>query len=254
MTGQHIAACVVGSILAHLLAIRGLQAIPKRPQLEPRPRPAIEIVTVAPVPPPEPELARPLEPIPAPAPPPPKVTPPPAPARPRIRATPAATPTTTEPAQAPAEPNAKGDATAKPVFGATMESSSQGGVPAKQGNTQTPQPAGSATGPVKPLAGGGGVAAAAEVTKMPLPQGRCAGAYTEAARTAAIEGVVVLDLVVDETGRTRDLVVVDGLSHGLTEAATAALRGCRFSPGERDGKPVAVRIRGFKIRFVLEGS
>jgi len=25
-----------------------------------------------------------------------------------------------------------------------------------------------------------------------------------------------------------------------------------FSPGEKDGKPVAVRLRGFKITFVLE--
>jgi hypothetical protein len=41
------------------------------------------------------------------------------------------------------------------------------------------------------------------------------------------------------------------LPNGLTEAAVAALRGCHFSPGEKDGKPVAVRVRGFKIRFVL---
>ena len=35
------------------------------------------------------------------------------------------------------------------------------------------------------------------------------------------------------------------------EAAVAALRACSFSPGERAGQPVAVRVRGFKIRFVL---
>jgi len=84
-----------------------------------------------------------------------------------------------------------------------------------------------------------------------LPQGRCAGKYTEAARAAGIEGVVVLDVIVDETGRTRDITVVEGLDHGLTEAAIAALRACRFSPGERAGQPVAVRVRGFKIRFLL---
>ena len=39
---------------------------------------------------------------------------------------------------------------------------------------------------------------------------------------------------------------------GLTEAAVAALQACRFSPGEKDGKPVPVRVRGFKIRFVLQ--
>jgi len=87
---------------------------------------------------------------------------------------------------------------------------------------------------------------------MPLPQGRCAGKYTEAARAAAIEGTVVLDLVVDETGRAREIVLVEGLTHGLTEAAIAALRGCRFTPGERSGTPVPVRVRGFKIRFLLQ--
>jgi TonB family protein len=87
---------------------------------------------------------------------------------------------------------------------------------------------------------------------MPLPRGRCAGQYTDEARSAAIEGVVVLDLVVDDRGRARDVSVVAGLPHGLTEAAVAALASCTFTPGERDGQPVAVRIRGFKIRFVLD--
>jgi TonB family protein len=87
---------------------------------------------------------------------------------------------------------------------------------------------------------------------MPLPQGRCAGKYTEAARTAGIEGVVVLDLIVDETGRAREITVVEGLDHGLTQAAIEALSACRFTPGERGGQRVPVRVRGFKIRFVLQ--
>jgi TonB family protein len=87
---------------------------------------------------------------------------------------------------------------------------------------------------------------------MPLPRGRCSGTYTEAAREAGIEGAVVLDLVVDEHGRARDITVVEGLPHGLTEAAIAALRACQFDPGERSGAAVPVRVRGFKIRFLLE--
>jgi TonB family protein len=86
---------------------------------------------------------------------------------------------------------------------------------------------------------------------MPLPQGRCSGKYTEAARAAAIEGTVVLDCVVDENGRARDIKVVSGLEHGLTEAAITALKECRFSPGEKGDEKVAVRVRAFKIRFVM---
>ena len=91
-----------------------------------------------------------------------------------------------------------------------------------------------------------------EVTVMPLPQGRCAGKYTEEAKQAALEGTVVLDLVVGADGRTRDIRVMSGLAHGLTQAAIEALRTCRFTPGEKDGAPVAVRVRGFRIRFVMQ--
>lgn len=95
---------------------------------------------------------------------------------------------------------------------------------------------------------------AVEVTRMPLPKGSCEGKYTDDARGAAIEGTVVLDLIVDATGRARQITVVQPLSHGLTEAAVRALTGCRFTPGERSGAAVAVRVRGFKIRFLLQDN
>ena len=119
------------------------------------------------------------------------------------------------------------------------------------GNTLQVRPTGRAAEPSaqKPVAP---PAQVYEVTKMPLPQGRCAGAYTEEAKKAGIEGKVILDLVVDETGAVRDVVVVQGLPQGLTEAAIAAAKSCRFTPGERGGKPVPVRVRGFKVSFYLD--
>lgn len=65
---------------------------------------------------------------------------------------------------------------------------------------------------------------------------------------------MILNLIVSETGRVRDIQVVSGLGHGLTEAAITALKQCRFSPGEKDGTPVPVRVRGFKIRFLLQND
>jgi hypothetical protein len=62
----------------------------------------------------------------------------------------------------------------------------------------------------------------------------------------------VLDLIVDEDGRTRDITVVESLPHGLTEAAIAALEKCPFAPGMKDGVPIAVRVRGFKVRFLMK--
>ena len=64
----------------------------------------------------------------------------------------------------------------------------------------------------------------------------------------------MLDLVVGADGRVREVRVVSGLGHGLTEAAIAAAKACRFSPGEKGELAVPVRIREFKIRFVLQSD
>jgi protein TonB len=93
-----------------------------------------------------------------------------------------------------------------------------------------------------------------EVTKMPLPRGRCTGKYTDEAKVAAIEGTVVLDIVVGADGRVRDVHVVSGLPHGLTEAAIAATKACTFSPGQKGDAAVPVRIREFKVRFGLDSD
>jgi periplasmic protein TonB len=239
------------SMAAHLLLARGLAKLPARP---PPPRAVtIQVRLQTPPPPPEPPEPKPPEPEPTPEPPSRKPTPRP----PRTAARVAATAARAQPAQkaAPTERPASGDATGAPVFGVSMESTSQGGAgPAVPvGNTLAVQPKKTAARPgaAKPLQA---PVPAYEVTKMPLPKERCTGTYTEAARRAGLEGTVVLDLVVGEDGRVREIVVVRRLGHGLTEAAVAALKRCRFAPGERDGKPVPVRVRGFKVSFYAAGN
>jgi TonB family protein len=101
---------------------------------------------------------------------------------------------------------------------------------------------------VKPLAA---PVQAYEVTKMPLPIGRCTGKSTEEAIQAGLEGTVILDIVVGEDGWVRDVKIVQGLGLGLSEAAVRAAKACRFTPGERGGKPVPVRVSRFKVRFAL---
>ena len=250
---QRLAICVVASVVGHVAFARGLEELPPRPTVE-RAR-KVEVRVVAPPPPPvEPEPPPPEPPKPPDPPPePPKPLPKVVHERPRVKPTPApqvaAAPNDAPPTD---RPTVTTDTSAPPVFGVTMETTSQGGTTAVPvGNTTRPQPTATAPtdGPPRPLAA---PVAAVEVTKMPMPQGRCSRKYTDAARAAAIEGTVVLDLVVDATGRARDIKVVEGLPHGLTQAAIAALTACRFSPGEKDGQAVAVRVRGFKIRFVLQ--
>jgi protein TonB len=246
MIDKRIAIMIVASIACHAVLARALEALPPRPV----PRIPTKIVVNVVEPPPKP-------PAPEPPPPEPTPTPPPTPEPPRVKPTPKATPRPTQPVTPSPTPNdspaAPTDVTvpasgAKPKFGVSMSSTSTAGkTEAPVGNTSRPtEPSGPADD-AKPLA----PAAAHEVTKMPLPQGRCAGKYTEAARAAGVEGVVVLDLIVDENGKAREISVVQGLEQGLTEAAVAALRACQFSPGERGGAKVPVRVRGFKIRFLL---
>ena len=260
---HRLLACAALSLGAHWVLARALDTLPPTPVPAVDHRIEITVVTppppepVIPMPPPEP-VAPPPDPTPVPPVPPPPTPDVPAP-HPRVRpaapapssgaANPAAAPSTSaNAAEIPTAPGAS-----NPVFGVSMESTSQGGTgPAMPvGNTTRPgapagQPAGGAAG------GPGTPAAAFEVTRMPVPQGGCFGKYTEEARAAATEGVVVLDLTVGADGRSHDVNVVTGLPHGLTEAAITALQGCRFSPGEKSGQAVATRVRGFKVRFVLQ--
>jgi protein TonB len=63
-------------------------------------------------------------------------------------------------------------------------------------------------------------------------------AYTDDARSAAIEGRVRVEITVDENGNVVATKVIAGLGHGLDEAALAAAKGSTFSAAIRCGKPV----------------
>jgi periplasmic protein TonB len=247
--GLRLTCFVVVSFGAHLLLARGMSRLPARVDDE---RPPVVQVQLRDPPPPEPERKPEPEPEPQHRQPLHRTPTQRSPRDPRIALRERANPT--PPTERPAT---TGETTKTPVFGIDLSSTSSGGTGPVMpiGNTLQTKPdrkkTKTAQGPIKPLEA---PAQAYEVTKMPLPRGRCAGKYTEQARQAGVEGTVVLDLIVGEDGKTRDIVVVAGLGHGLNEAAIAALKACRFSPGERGGRPVPVRLRGFKIRFFLQGA
>ena len=246
-----LAVCAVLSLVAHVVFERGLELLPP---MEDKPLPRIVEIRVLPAPeatPPEP----PPEPVKPPEPVPPELKPVPQTAE-KPRPNPVHVPQIAPVAKdlpAPEHPAVTTDTQDEPVFGVDMNSTSQAGAGPQVavGNTLKPAPTAGSAAVAKPLSA---PVAAYEATKMPLPQGRCFGKYTDEALAAGTEGTVVLDLTVGEDGRAREIVAVDKLPNGLTEAALAALRDCHFTPGEKDGHPVAVRIRGFKIRFVRPDS
>jgi len=71
----------------------------------------------------------------------------------------------------------------------------------------------------------------AEILSKPTP------IYTEEARSKKIEGEVLLEVVLEASGKIRVLKVVRGLGHGLDDAAVRAAEQIRFKPAMRDGQP-----------------
>jgi periplasmic protein TonB len=56
---------------------------------------------------------------------------------------------------------------------------------------------------------------------------------------------MALQLVVDSSGQTRDVIIVSPIGYGLDELAVEAVRTWRtwkFEPARKDGQPVSVAI------------
>ena len=71
---------------------------------------------------------------------------------------------------------------------------------------------------------------------------RVGPSYTEEARTAKVEGTVVLFAEISSAGVVGNVVVLHGLGKGLDESAVRAIKQWKFSPALKDGRPVAVMI------------
>ena len=71
----------------------------------------------------------------------------------------------------------------------------------------------------------------AEILSKPSP------IYTEEARTKKIEGEVLLEVVLEASGKLRVLKVVRGLGHGLDDSAVHAAEQIHFKPALKDGQP-----------------
>jgi TonB family protein len=74
--------------------------------------------------------------------------------------------------------------------------------------------------------------------------------FSEAARKAKYQGVVILAIEVGADGRPKNLRVIEPLGLGLDEKAIEAVARWRFRPGLRDGKPV-VTAATVEVRFRL---
>lgn len=90
---------------------------------------------------------------------------------------------------------------------------------------------------------GGGVSAPRAIFS-PDPQ------YSDEARKAKYQGIVVLWCVIGPDGRPHAIRVQRSLGMGLDEKAMEAVRTWRFEPALKDGRPVAVQVN-IEVNFRL---
>lgn len=87
-------------------------------------------------------------------------------------------------------------------------------------------------------AGGGPLRGYSGVVTAPVLIYKVEPEFSEEARKAKLQGVVMLYGEVDTNGRLRNIRVTRGLGLGLDEKALEAVGQWRFRPGYRDGKAV----------------
>ena len=75
--------------------------------------------------------------------------------------------------------------------------------------------------------------------------------YPPIALRQGIEGVVYLELYIDQEGHIRKTTVLKDPGYGFADAALAALDGITCKPAQANGVPVAVRFR-YPVRFSLK--
>ena len=80
----------------------------------------------------------------------------------------------------------------------------------------------------------GGDVKAPEKILSPQPQ------YTEIARKARVQGVVIVQAIIDKEGNVTNVKVLKGLSMGLDDEAVKAIKKWKFQPATLNGKPVDV--------------
>lgn len=97
--------------------------------------------------------------------------------------------------------------------------------------------------PAAPVRVGGDV-------KAPVAISRIDPVYPEVARKARIQGIVIVEAIIDKHGSVRDVKVLKGLPFGLDQAAVDAVKRWRFKPGTLNGAPVDV-IFNLTVNFKL---
>ena len=75
--------------------------------------------------------------------------------------------------------------------------------------------------------------------------------YTEPARQAGLQGLVIIQAVIDKNGSVTQAKILKGLPHGLSDAALRAVKASRYEPAMKNGAAVDVYFN-VVVRFEHE--
>jgi protein TonB len=109
----------------------------------------------------------------------------------------------------------------------------------------------------KPGANGIGNSTAGEIVHVrgdvvsPVVLRRVQPVYTEMGRRTRTQGVVIVEAIIDGTGRVTDVRVIKPLPMGLSESAVEAVRQWRFEPATLNGRPLSVYFT-LQVDFKLQ--
>jgi protein TonB len=87
--------------------------------------------------------------------------------------------------------------------------------------------------------------------KAPVTISRVDPQYTEVARKARIEGIVIVEAVIDRHGNVTEARILKPLPFGLDQQALNAIRQWKFKPGTLNGQAVPVYYN-LTVNFRLE--
>ena len=90
--------------------------------------------------------------------------------------------------------------------------------------------------------GGGGLFSPVDLDEPPRLRSRVAPVYPYDQRKAGLGGEVVVQFVVDESGRVLEPSVMRSSNHAFDAATLAAVARWRFEPGRKDGRVVRFRM------------
>lgn len=77
--------------------------------------------------------------------------------------------------------------------------------------------------------------------------------YPESLKGSGIQGMVILEAVIDEKGCVESVTIIQKVNPTLDQLAKQMVNSWRFKPAMKDGKPVRVKVR-IPVEFKDQGA